>query len=306
MDEVSTPSQTMTSFDADAHLLYRCFKQPSSVWGPRLPASGFTPILELSEATTSDHPSFNLLIAGGLSQAVNGNRQVQNITLVEPLESSITAQSLVAALDQRLATASIPTQRFRWGSDLSQLKGQACIVLIDLEKAHLKNPSAQDLAAVQFILTQAENVLWVSGSLGPDSALMTGLARSVRNEIAGLQLRTLEFADDWSGKIEKSSDFIARVWNHEGFDNEFIATGGTLQIGRFIEDGSRNGEMDQILGRKETPLVPTTLGENTHALRLCVRQIGMLDSLCYEPDPLTKAPLEPGELEVEVTASGSK
>lgn len=284
----------------------RCFGNKNSAWGASFSASGLTPTLELTDSKPSGQTSFNLLIGGNATSVEQVSQTGQIVTLVESLNPSTAAQSLVATLDQRLTNASIPTQRFRWGSDISQLKGQSCIVLLDLEDAHLKNPSAQDLAAVQFLLSQANNVLWVSGPLGADSALMTGLARSARNEIAGLQLRTLEFSDELMTTTDSFSDFIARVWNYHGSDNEFVVNNGTLQVGRFVEDDSRNNEMDQMLGRQEKPLVPTVLEEKPQALKLCVRQIGMLDSLCYEPDPLATAPLEPGELEVEVKASGIK
>lgn len=291
---------------AVTHVLSRSFVNDKGAWAPSFSAFGLTPTLELSSPKPSGHPSFNLLIGSNTSDMVNGKHDARMITLVEPLNPSVAAQSVVAALDQRLADASVPTQRFRWGSDVSPLKGQSCIVLIDLEEAHLKSTSTNDFAAVQSILSQADNVLWVSGPLGPDSALMTGLARSTRNEIAGLQLRTLEFTDELFTNTDRSSDLIVRAWNDKGSDTEFFAINGSLQVGRFVEDKSRNDEMEQMLGRKEKPLVSTVLGEKPQALKLCVRQIGMLDSLCYEPDPLAAAPLNSGELEVEVKASSIK
>lgn len=243
---------------------------------------------------------------GSATEPASCYSEPQEVTLIESASPSELARGVAAAIAQRLEDASVPTKRFYWGSDVSQLEGQACIVLTDLESALLKEPSPKDLAALQLLLSHAKSLLWVSGPLGPDAALVTGLARSVRNEVAGLQLRTLELTNLPISEPDTCADCVCRVFRYGGSDEEFRWSSGTLEVSRLAEDEDRNEELAQLLGREEKTPTETTLQQSPEAMKLCVRQVGMLDSLCFEPDTLASQPLAQGEVEVDVKASGVK
>lgn len=262
----------------------------------------------LADSEPAVHNQFRLLVSGKSDSAVNSSHHeaVEEVVVVESANSSSVARSLATVLTQKLARKSIRTRRFLWGSDVSELKGQFCIVLTDLEEALLKDPTAKDFGDVQSLILQAGRLLWVSGPLGPDSALMTGLARSVRNEVPGIQFRTLQVEDREITEADAFSDLIVRVWQYKGSDDEFITEDHLIKVGRLVEEKDRNEKLAQLLGQKETPIIQTELEETPQALKLCARQIGMLDSLCYESDELATKPLVDGEIEVEVKASGIK
>ncbi|OAA35189.1 Beta-ketoacyl synthase [Metarhizium rileyi] len=278
-----------------------------SSWTSCLSRFGLTPALELIDANTdaTGHGKFQLRLTGSAAES-NGSssHQPQQVTLIESADASEMAQGVAEAVAQRLQEASIPTKRVHWGCDVSQLKGQPCIVLTDLQSALLKDLAPEDLAALQSLFLHAESTLWVTGPLGPDAALITGLARSVCNEAAGVQIRTLEVTDLPISAAAGYADMVARVFRYRGSDTEFQWHSDALLVSRLTEDEDRNEEIAQLLGQGETAAAETTLQETPEGLKLCVRQIGMLDSACYEPDPLALEPLEAGEVEVDVKASG--
>ncbi|KID74173.1 Reducing polyketide synthase hmp8 [Metarhizium brunneum] len=281
--------------------------QSSSSWTSCLARSGLTPALKLIDMDTESavHGHFRLSLTGNAAESANSdNRQPQQVTLIESANASATAQAIAAAVAQNLEKASIPTKRVRWGSDVSQLKGQPCIVLTDLESALLKDPAPEDLAALQSLFSNAESTLWVSGPLGPDAALITGLSRSVCNEAADVHIRTLEVTDLPGPGADSYADLVTRVFRYSGPDTEFRWHSDALLVSRLVEDEARNKEIAQLLGQGEKAAVATTLQEKPEGLKLCMRQIGMLDSVCFEPDLLALEPLEAGEVEVDVKASG--
>lgn len=283
--------------------------QSSSSWTSCLARSGLTPALKLIDMDTESavHGHFRLSLTGNAAESTNSdNRQPQQVTLIESANASATAQGIAAAVAQNLEKASIPTKRVRWGSDVSQLKGQPCIVLTDLESALLKDPAPEDLAALQSLFAHAESTLWVSGPLGPDAALITGLSRSVCNEAADVHIRTLEVTDLPGPGADSYADLVTRVFRYGGPDTEFRWHSDALLVSRLVEDEARNKEIAQLLGQGEKAAVATTLQEKPEGLKLCMRQIGMLDSVCFEPDLLALEPLEAGEVEVDVKASGVK
>lgn len=289
-------------------LFCRNLDSAQSSWVSCLSPSGLTPALELIDIATecAGHGHFRLRLTGSAAESTNSDQQPQQVTLIESASPSVLAQGVAAAVTQRLQEASIPTKRVHWGSDVSQLRGQPCIVLADLQSALLKDPTPEDLTALQSLLLHAESTLWVSGPLGPDASLVTGLARSVCNEAAGVQIRTLEVADLPITEADSYADLVSRVFQYRGSDTEFRLRSGALLISRVVEDEDRNEELAQLLGQGEKAAVATTLQETPEALKLCVRQIGMLDSVCFDPDPLASEPLGADEVEVDVKASGIK
>ncbi|KAK2592072.1 hypothetical protein QQS21_010233 [Conoideocrella luteorostrata] len=280
-----------------------------SNWTSCLARSGLMPALELMDIKKefTVHGHFRLSLTGNAAEQTNGDdRQPQQVTLIESANASVMAQEVVAAVAQRLREMSIPTKRVCWGPDVSQLRGKPCIVLTDLESALLKNLTPEGLSALESLFSHAESTLWISGPLGPDAALITGLSRSVCNEAVGVRIRTLEVTDLPILEADSYADLVTRVFQYCGPDTEFMWHTEALLVSRLVENEARNKEIAQLLGRGEKTAVATMLQEKPEGLKLCMRQIGMLDSVCFEPDPLALEPLEAGEVEVDVKASGVK
>ncbi|PHH81292.1 hypothetical protein CDD82_1123 [Ophiocordyceps australis] len=270
-----------------------------------LSALDLTPPLNLVDSQSQGSKHFRLCVSDTAPKP-NGvkHHEAQQVALIETANPSKLAQAITAAVAQRLQDASISASRLSWPCDVSQLKGRKCIVLADLETALLKDPSPADLAAVQSLFSHANQTLWVSGPLGPDAALITGLARTVRNEAVGIQLRTLELADVALTDADACADAVCRVFDAHTSDDEFRLVSATLQTSRLVEDEERNEELAQMLGRKEKTPVASKIQEPPQPIKLCVGQVGMLDSVCFEPDGLALEPLGEDEVEINVKASG--
>lgn len=225
---------------------------------------------------------------------------------MEACEPSPAAQQVASQISQELEKLSIRTSRFRWGSDVSQLNSKSCIVLTDLEKALLLQASSADFRAAQQMVLEAESLLWVSGALGPDAHLASGLARSVRNEVAGIKFRTLQVNGTPLEMAHEFASMVLRVLQSSAADEEFIAEGGIITVSRFLEDRRRNEILATMLGKRDSKAELMPLDAAPDAVKLGIRNPGMLDSLCFEPDTTPEAPLAPGEVEVQVKASGVK
>ncbi|ODA80867.1 hypothetical protein RJ55_03827 [Drechmeria coniospora] len=277
-----------------------------SIWASSFSRLGLTPSLDLIDSTASGYGRSTLRLTANVSPSglsSDGQAKLEHVSIVVSAAASSRAQRVASAIATRLEE-SCTVHIVRWGPDASKLKGQTCIILTDLESALLKDLASEDLTNLQTLLSLAESTLWVSGPLGPDAALITGLVRSVRNEAVGVQLRTVEMTDVPLSEAEEYADAVSRIFHYRGSDDEFQARQGTLQISRLVEDEERNMELAQLLGQGEKAAVATTLQEKPEALKLCVRQIGMLDSICFEPDPLSREPLGAEEVEIDVKASG--
>lgn len=249
---------------------------------------------------------FRLNVAGIQAPEPTGQALPQEIVLVEAYEPSVAAQKVASQISQELEEFSIRISRFPWGSDVSQLNGKSCIVLTDLEKALLLQASSEDFHAVQQMILQAESLLWVSGNLGPEAHLVSGLARSVRNEVAGINFRTLQVSGTSLESAHEFASIVLRVFRSLVADEEFVSVGGIVTVSRFSEDRRRNETLATMIGKRESNVDMMPLEAAPGAVRLAIRNPGMLDSLCFEPDAAAETPLGSDEVEVQVKASGVK
>lgn len=267
--------------------------------------AGFTKELLLGEASTPNN-EFRL-IAGNTSKSppaiISGE-----IIIVQAPEPSKSAQNVADALSEELEKQSVRVLRLDWSSPeyISGIEGKECIVLADLEKSHLLQASQEEFHIIQQTILNAGGILWVSGSIGPDAALVTGLARTIRNEIPGSKLRVLQTNELSLDSPTLWSHYILRLLQSQTPDSEFTIKDGFLQTSRVVEYHTRNETLAVSLGRQEPKVVNMPLSEASSPVKLCIKNPGMLDSLYFEPDDIPNSPLSPGHVEIDVKASGIK
>lgn len=247
-----------------------------------------------------------LTVAAAHSPNLTGNTLSEEIYLVEASHPSPAAQKITEQISQELEKLSISAIRFQWGSDVSQLNSKTCIVLTDLEKSLLLQASSTDFQAAQRMILEAESLLWVSGPLGPDSHLASGLARSIRSEVAGIKFRTLQITCTPVESAVQFSSMVLRVLQSSAPDQEFVTEGGLVTVSRFFEDKRRNEVLATALGKYDPKPELMSLKAAGGPVKLGVGNPGMLDTLCFEPDTIPETPLAPEEVEVQVKASGVK
>lgn len=261
--------------------------------------AGFT-----SQATVeglSVPPQLRLTTA--IAKAEKSTDTANELILVLPPRISDQCAEIILRLEQVLVPRKIPTSRVLWTGNPTSLLGKSCIILTDLEKAILEDISKANFDALQQAILHAENLLWVSGDIGPEASLVTGLARSIRNEIPGTQFKTLQITKT---PFDLFPDMIDRVFGYNGSDTEFLAIDGQIGVSRLLEDQSRNESLATILGTMEPQVKKIPLKETTGPVKLCIKNPGMLDSLCFEADSIPDTPLKDGTVEVDVKATGIK
>ncbi|KAJ5403181.1 hypothetical protein N7509_003052 [Penicillium cosmopolitanum] len=267
---------------------------------PWLERAGLTNHFALEDS----QKQFRLTVAAAQAPSPAISIPAKEIFLVEACEPSPAAQEVASQICRELEKLSIRTIPFRWGSDVAQLHSKSCIVLTDLEKALLQDVSSADFHAAQQMILQAEGLLWVSGALGPDSHLISGLARSVRNEVAGIKFRTLQVNGTPLEFSHEFASMILRVLQSSLADDEFISDGGIIKVSRMLEDRRRNEILATMLGKRDSTAEMMPLDATPGPVKLGISNPGMLDSLWFEPDTSPEIPLAPDEIEVQVKASG--
>jgi zearalenone synthase (highly reducing iterative type I polyketide synthase) len=224
------------------------------------------------------------------------------IVLVEDSYSGLYQDNFASRLQAILERTGSSLIRSPWSQDMSSLQG-ATIIVTEFKKSILRDISAETFYSLRKLILGAESILWVSGDIGPDAAMASGLARSVCNEVPGMQFKTLQMA---STPLESYPDIISRVVHAPGPDTEFRVIDGEISISRFLEDRPRNETLAATLGESEPNTQHLMLKETPGPVKLCVKNPGMLDSLCFEPDSTPETPLKEGQVEVDVKASGIK
>lgn len=278
-------------------LCYRQVGQKGSSWESGIQSAGLTPQLAFKD------PQFGVVMAG--SSAPASKASSDEITLIEAAKPTANAQRLASDLATALQKLSIKVSRVQWNQTASQFHGKDCIVLTDLEGTLLKG-SGDDFSATQELVLNAGSLLWVSGDIGPDAGMAAGLARSIRNEVPGINIKTLEIKGTPLTSSHEFSDLVVRVLQTSSRDEEYVAKNGILHVSRLVEDRHRNEGLATLLGERDGQTTMMPLGKVTGPVKLCVQNPGMLDSLAYEPDYIPETPIPAGHVEVDIKASGIK
>ena len=127
---------------------------------------------------------------------------------------------------------------------------QICIVLCELTRPVLRNPSLRDFAAIKRIFLESDGVLWVThGALmessKPDLNLVAGLARTIRIEKGDTMIVTLDLdaQDSLSGPASADNIFSVLITSFgkkdvraTDIENEYAERNGAIVIPRMVED----------------------------------------------------------------------
>jgi NADPH:quinone reductase-like Zn-dependent oxidoreductase/SAM-dependent methyltransferase len=178
------------------------------------------------------------------------------------------------------------------------------ICLAERNKPLLANLTEDKFTSLQYLVSHARNLLWVTStstddSLYPDYSIMHGFFRTIRAEQSDSHIVTL--AIEGETDPETRADFIHKVFRASfgpapSDELEYIAMDGLLTTGRAVEDVSGNNTLGSLLSR-QLQHKPWAQGP---ALQLSAGSTGSLDSLLFVEDVTFETEL--GALEVEVDA----
>lgn len=200
---------------------------------------------------------------------------------------------------------------------IDDLGSRHCVLLVDLDNAHLHDPSPGYFQLYQKLFTSSPTfILWVQAynpgqdNNGPQQpphwAMVEGFARACQSENPLLKIVTLtvEGGDGLPAMPEKIARQVAKVWEATGAagspETEYLEVSGQLCINRLRQAKY----LDQhIFARTRNPvrLRPFGLGP---PLALSIRLPGLLDTLEWVEDKSAYADLAPGNVEVRVHAIG--
>ncbi|KAJ0418705.1 hypothetical protein BJY00DRAFT_314616 [Aspergillus carlsbadensis] len=223
------------------------------------------------------------------------------IIILEAANPTPTSHALAAEISERLQAVSIASSRTTLADPLANLKGKRCISLLELESSILEDLSQGDFESIKEIILSTSSLLWFVGFKGPAASLITGLARSIRNEIAGLELCTLlapvSSFDSQSGLVSA----VVKAATSSVRDKELRVENGILQVSRLLEEEALS---NAIAGLQRGEKVLTPLSQTVRPQKLVIQNPGLLDSLCFELDESLEMEIADNEVEIEVRASG--
>ena len=267
---------------------------------PLLSRNGFSDGIVFHDLDEPEKQQISLLTASTRLSAGKASEKPEIIIIEAPTPSKASK-----AMSQQISAA-LRTSSFTWGSDVSSLKGKACISLLEIEQPFLSSLSEIDFNHLKHLTTQAANILWVSGLDGPAAGMISGLARVVRNEIPGISFRTVHIDQASLASPEIVALLIGRIHECKKFDDEFKIEDGIIHVSRIEEDPLMNEQIEGLLPNAGDRIDKMPLGKARGPQKLSIQTPGMLDSLCFEPDNLPDLELEADQIEIDVKATALK
>ena len=189
------------------------------------------------------------------------------------------------------------------GQDITN---NSCILLAEMTSNLLATLKKDELAAIQAMIN-GSRLLWVHRDDTAEADLVTGFAACVRLEKPDLNFVLLATGDNVGSDALVSSvlevDRVVADTKTWGETSYKIIENGVLAVPRLTEDTSVTQHVkNQTVSRSKTYEAP--FGADTdRALSLRCRDIGLLDSICFDDDPLYVKPLAANEVEFKTMAT---
>ncbi|KAK2758599.1 Type I Iterative PKS [Arachnomyces sp. PD_36] len=249
----------------------------------------------------------NLIIAKNADVPyINGTTEAsghKHITILQMPNPSQFSQDVAADLSMRLETSGYTPTLFIWGTDTSQLIGKKCISLVEMDKPLLRDLTENNFTSLKQLILGLTDIFWVVGFDDPSASMIDGLARTVRNETPSLSFRIFHTGSPRSPITTSLGDLIGKAFDSKTGDDEFLVKDNLLHVGRIEEDMALNGRINDMLPGASKRISTVPLGHIQYPTKLCIRNPGMLDSLCLEPDELPATDLADDFIEVRVKAT---
>ncbi|KAF2419578.1 putative polyketide synthase [Tothia fuscella] len=289
-------------------------------WDSILRKTGFGGI-ELCIWDTPDistHQGSNLIATAVESPPVNG---VKNGTTGSRLpNTTIVTEDMQESVLTLLRDKLPGTTQFAKLADVRP-HGRVCIVLSELLAPILGNPRPEQFESLKTLMLESEGILWVTrgavidGS-HPDLDMISGLMRTLRMELGGSSLITLDLeatgdAERTGWITEAEIQTVLRVFEHnfqagvqpsyQQLETEYAERGGVLLIPRLVED-SLTGDFVASRIQNASPVLDTIV-QPERPLKVEIGTPGLLDSLYFDDDKRMTGEPAPDEIDIEVKAA---
>ena len=177
--------------------------------------------------------------------------------------------------------------------------GEMSLELLELQTSLIESLEQPDFVTLQKLALDCKSLLWLDALDDACSGLFTGMARVLRNEVPGLQLRTMHMPPDSLSSAAKMSSLIVRLWESDSPDNEFRVQDDVVHISRIVEDEDLNDNFSNSAGSESSKVDAMVLCEDSIPLELSVQKKGFP---CFVPISTSTAQLGEDEIEVSIRA----
>ncbi|KAL9618288.1 MAG: hypothetical protein Q9160_006999 [Pyrenula sp. 1 TL-2023] len=269
---------------------------PAEDWDEKLRAAGFNGC----EAVTFDNERPYNINANIVSRPAVDVEYPEDVTL---LSGPSGVHPLALQVEKLLQEKGYGTQHCQWSSEGVPVSDQDLISFVDLDEPLLHCPGEREwndfIKMIESLQQQA--VLWLTNpaqvsSKDPHAALVQGMARTVRSELA-MPLATMELEDwDLSGADKAVVDVIRKVQQGKEDitsaldpDLEYAWVNGTVHIGRFHWYSVPKALQNSMSSAPDTKA-------------LMIHKRGLLQTLHWSGRPLPA--LASDEVQIDVKAVG--
>ncbi|KAF7560277.1 hypothetical protein G7046_g3869 [Stylonectria norvegica] len=173
-----------------------------------------------------------------------------------------------------------------------------CILLPELDSGLLMSMSIDTLPALQSMMN-CKRLIWVNKDGCPDTDLVTGFAACVRLERPELDFVIVTFHPEEQPDtiVEKLMSIDAgNRTRHEPIETSYKVIDGVVHVPRLVQAADLSAHIKKQTKAAETAEVAFG-ADPTRSLSLRIGDIGLLDTIYFDDDPLYAAPLGPQEVE---------
>lgn len=176
--------------------------------------------------------------------------ETKEVTLLLPKRPTQTLRALSGLVAQCLRSSGFHVELAAWPVVGHATQGRKCVSLVELDTPIFDNASAEDLGALQRVVSDSKSMLWLSLNT-PAGSIVPALAQTLCSENPGLQFRSLQVASPYSSRIAVLGDIVARLAASSTPDMEFRESLGTLSVPRVSEDAAMDDVLQQFLPRQQ-------------------------------------------------------
>jgi acyl transferase domain-containing protein len=172
-----------------------------------------------------------------------------DIVLLLPDQASELTTSLSASIHELLCSKGVAVQTVTWPAQSEFLARRTVISLVDLDGKRFICASASDFSALRDTSLEAARLIWVS-PVSAGGSIVTGLARSVRNEMPSSDFRCLEADASDQDPVALASSIVTLA-TYATEDREFRQQGANLFVPRYAPDLGMDTKIADIAHGKE-------------------------------------------------------
>ncbi|KAG9250059.1 uncharacterized protein F5Z01DRAFT_731189 [Emericellopsis atlantica] len=270
--------------------------------------------------STDQHASGSvsrILVATAVDLQTTRSDNFAPVCVINQSPSDAEFSSLAESLKTQMTSRGFPCSLDSWSSE--PVDAESIYIVIDnVADPILASPTPERFTQIVSLVTKAKSILWLSchgtgaDANDPSKGMISGLARVVRRENAGMRLVTVNVAQD--NAMSSPDTLVSRLWDifSRSFatpvsvelskEDEYTLSEGQVLIPRVHADAKFDDWVKKAIYAQGMEVGP--FQQVDRPLRLEVETPGLLSSLRFVDDIIPSKLLGPFELELEARAYG--